>query len=48
MADQSQTSWFKGNEKVQVGKEQEKAQKETPTPKTEVGKNQTNNQALIP
>ena len=29
--------------KVQVGKDQEKAQSEIPTPKTEVGKNQTNN-----
>ena len=30
--------------KVQVGKDQEKAQSEkTPTPKTKVGKNQTNN-----
>ena len=34
--------------KVQVGKDQEKAQKKTPTPKTKVGKNQTNNQVLIP
>ena len=35
--------------KVQVGKDQEKAQqKKIPTPKTEVGKNQTNNQVLIP
>ena len=34
----------KENEKVQVGKDQEKA----PTPKSEVGKNQTYNQALIP
>ena len=34
-------NWFK---KVQAGKDQEKI----PTPKTEVGKNQTNNQALIP
>ena len=34
--------------KVQVGKDQEKAQSEIPTPKTEVGKNQTNNQVLIP
>ena len=33
-------------EKVQVGKDQEKAQSENPTPKTEVGKNQTNNQVL--
>ena len=32
-------------EKVQVGKDQEKAQSEK---KTEVGKNQTNNQVLIP
>ena len=33
--------------KVQVGKDQEKAQSEkVPTPKTEVGKNQTNNQVL--
>ena len=37
-------------EKVQVGKDQERAQseKKIPTPKTEVGKNQTNNQVLIP
>ena len=36
--------------KVQVGKDQEKAQsrKKISTPKTEVGKNQTNNQVLIP
>ena len=36
--------------KVQVGKDQEKAQseKKIPTLKTEVGKNQTNNQVLIP
>ena len=36
--------------KVQVGKDQEKAQseKKIPTPKTEVRKNQTNNQVLIP
>ena len=35
--------------KVQVGKDQEKAQSEKDsTPKTEVGKNQTNNQVLIP
>ena len=45
--------WYKVvtsiHEKVQVGKDQEKAQSErVPTPKTEVGKNQTNNQALIP
>ena len=34
---------------VQVGKDQEKAQsEEIPNPKTEVEKNQTNNQALIP
>ena len=34
---------------VQVGKDLEKAQSEKiPTPKTEVGKKQTNNQALIP
>ena len=34
---------------VQVGKDQEKAQSEKiPTPKTEVGKKQTNNQVLIP
>ena len=34
--------------KVQVGKDQEKAQSEKDsTPKTEVGKNQTNNQVLI-
>ena len=33
--------------KVQVGKDQEKAQSEKiPTPKTEVGKSQTNNQVL--
>ena len=33
--------------KVHVGKDQEKAnQKKIPTPKTEVGKNQTNNQVL--
>ena len=37
------------SKKVQVGKDQEKAQsKKIPTPKTEVGKNQTNNQVLIP
>ena len=36
------------SKKVQVGKDQEKAQSEIPTPKTEVEKNQTNNQALIP
>ena len=37
------------NEKVQVGKDQEKAQSERDShSKTEVGKNQTNNQALIP
>ena len=35
--------------KVQIGKDKEKAQSEKiPTPKTEVGKNQTNNQVLIP
>ena len=36
--------------KVQVGKDQEKAQSEKrfPLQKTEVGKNQTNNQVLIP
>ena len=36
--------------KVQVGKDQEKAQSERdiPTPKTEVEKKQTNNQVLIP
>ena len=36
--------------KVQVGKDQEKAQseKDSHTKKTEVGKNQTNNQVLIP
>ena len=35
--------------KVQVGKDQEKAQSERDShSKTEVGKNQTNNQALIP
>ena len=34
--------------KVQVDKDQEKAQSEKDsTPKTEVGKNQTNNQVLI-
>ena len=34
---------------VQVGNDQEKAQSEKiHTPKTEVGKNQTNNQVLIP
>ena len=39
----------KKKKKVQVGKDQEKAhQKKIPTPKTEVGKNQTNNQVLIP
>ena len=38
-----------GRKKVQVGKDQAKAQSEkTPTPKTKVGKNQTNNQVLIP
>ena len=37
------------SEKVQVGKDQEKAQSERDShSKTEVGKNQTNNQALIP
>ena len=38
------------DEKVQVGKDQEKAQseKKIPTLKTEVGKNKTNNQVLIP
>ena len=37
------------SKKVQVGKDQEKAQSEkAPTPKTKVGKNQTNNQVLIP
>ena len=36
--------------KVRVGKDQEKGaiRKKIPTPKTEVGKNQTNNQLLIP
>ena len=36
--------------RVQVGNDQEKAQseKKIPTPKTEAGKNQTNNKALIP
>ena len=36
--------------KVQVGNDQEKAQseKKVPTPKTETGKKQTNNKALIP
>ena len=36
-------------EKVQVGKDQEKAQseKDSHSKKTEVGKNQTNNQVLI-
>ena len=37
--------------KVQVGKDQEKAQSEKDShsdPKTKVGKNQTNNQVLIP
>ena len=37
------------NNKVQVGKDQEKAQSEKDShSKTEVGKNQTNNQVLIP
>ena len=37
------------HEKVQVGNDQEKAQSEKDShSKTEVGKNQTNNQALIP
>ena len=37
------------DQKVQVGKDQERRnQKEILTPKTEVGKNQNNNQALIP
>ena len=38
------------SQKGQVGKDQEKAQsvKKIPTPKTEVGKNQTNKQVLIP
>ena len=41
--------WFLKIKKVQAGKDQEKAQSEkVPTPKTEVGKNQTNNQVLIP
>ena len=43
--------WDVLDKKVQVGKDQEKAQsekKKIPTPKTEVGKNQTNNQALTP
>ena len=41
-------SFFYG--KVQVGNDQEKAQseKKIPTPKTEAGKNQTNNKVLIP
>ena len=35
--------------KVQVAKiRKRRNQKEIPTPKTEVGKNQTNNQTLIP
>ena len=40
---------IEGVGKVQVGKDQEKAQSEKniPTPKTEVGKPQTNNQVLI-
>ena len=39
----------KRSKKVEVGKDQEKRnQKEIPTPKTERGKNQTTNQALIP
>ena len=42
------TSFIVYAKKVQVGKDQEKAQSEKiPTPKTEVGKNQTNNQVLI-
>ena len=37
------------HKKVQVGKDQEKAQSEKDSlPKTEVGKKQTNNQVLIP
>ena len=37
------------HKKVQVGKDQERRnQKKIPTPKTEVGKNQTNSQVLIP
>ena len=43
------TLTYRCGKKVQVGKDQEKAQSEKdPTPKTEVGKNQTNNQVLIP
>ena len=39
----------KYSKKVQVGKDQEKAQSERDShSKTEVGKSQTNNQALIP
>ena len=35
--------------KVQVGKDQERFnQRKIPTPKTEVGKKQSNNQVLIP
>ena len=35
--------------KVQVGKDQKRCyQKKIPTPKTEAGKNQTNNQVRIP
>ena len=45
----AKNSTFTEYEKVQVGKDQEKAQSaKIPTPKTEVGKNQTNNQVLIP
>ena len=40
---------IKKNQKVQVGKDQERRnQRKIPTPKTEVGKNQRNNQVLIP
>ena len=42
-------TWYVAFGKVQVGKDQEKAQSEKdPTPKTEVGKNQSNNQVLVP
>ena len=40
------TITFIFQKKVQVGKDQEKAH--FSTPKTEAGKNQTNNQVLIP
>ena len=42
-------NWTATVTKIQLGKDQEKAQSERDShSKTEVGKNQTNNQALIP